>query len=1154
MTCSLQVYRVRIGTFFPRKCRKSWNSRTPNSTRLIVPWGIILLMIIYLSIVLNSDILTRHSVENENWKSFKCKSVIDRRGGLRGTESRFIWDPGSRKSRTGGPAGTSSSVWLSRKERNKITHLINGNRGQRGRGINCVYWNKGPAYLCNKQLDIETIIEAHKPHILGLGEANVSKAHDLNDIQQSEYSLHLDSCIDNPDLGMARVAVYTHKSLKVKRRADLEDDTIAAVWLECGLPNQNKILYCTGYRQWRLLGQKDNTSATTTEQLARWLKFLEVWEKALEEDKEVIVALDANLDFLTWRKEDLPPHHSSVRLKSLIDALFERIFPLGVTQLVTGATRMESGQPKTGLDHLYTNRPDKMSLVQTYYTGVSDHKLLKFTRFSKSFRPRPRFIRKRMYKDFDADKYIESLAASNLEEVLDCIDVNEASELLVNKINKVLDKMAPIRTVQVRAKYAPWLSRDTKDLQTSRNNAQKTAAQTDSPEDWRIFRALRNQVTSRLRADKREWEKANLDDKENTPTEIWSKVRAWLGWGGGGTPTQILSEGQVVTSPAGLSNCMNKFFLNKIKKLRSTIPGALSDPLSKIKEAMRNRTCSFSIQETSEEDIRKVVSKLKNSAATGVDNIDTKIVKLSAQIIAPALTHIVNLSIRTSTFPDCWKYAKVIPLLKSTDSDPLLPKSYRPVALLPVLSKILEKVVFIQLIRYLEENNLVHPNLHGSRSWHNTATALVQLYDRWAEEIETNKMVGVLMCDQSAAFDLCDHTLLLEKLKLMGLEQSAIAWVGSYLTGRKQSCFVDGYLSSPLDLLSCGVPQGSIGGPLLWLCFTCDQPDVIHEHEIDGQDHDRGCVVNKEQEEDQEQVEPGSKGDCGALVGYVDDGAYSYAHRDPAVLSQVLTRKYNLLEEWINGNKLVINPDKTHLMVMGSKKIMAKRQQVSIQAGGFTIRPTETEKLLGGHLHQSLQWNHHLSDGKKSLSKQLTTRINGLKKIAASATFKTRLMVANGVIMSKVVYLITVWGGAQQYLLKGLQVQQLAAARCVCGFVSRWWSRKKILQRVGWLSIRQLVYFHTVLQAHKTICSGKPALLSQVLTTNYPYRTRSATMGQIRFGEKFFGSSSIMNASFKNRAVHWYNEVPASVRTGSITSVKRKLKDWIMKNIPIDWG
>ena len=907
---------------------------------------------------------------------------------------------------------------------------------------------------------------------------------------------------------MARVAVYTHKSIKVKRRPDLESSTVAAVWLECGLPNQNKILFCAGYRQWRLLGQKDSTSASTTEQLARWLKFLEMWEKALEEDKEVIVVLDANLDFLTWRSDNLPPNHSSVRLKSLIDALFERIFPLGVSQLVTGATRLERGQPRAGLDHLYTNKPEKLSSVQTYFTGISDHKLVKFTRFSKSFRPRPRFIRKRMFKNFDSTKYKEALAASDLEEVLAITNVDEASELLVYKITKVLDMMAPVRTVQSRANYAPWLSKATKDLQNRRNAAQRTAAQTDSPDDWREFRSLRNQVTAKLRADKREWEKGKLSDKENTSTEIWAKVKSWLGWGGGGTPTQIFNDGQLITSPAGLSNCMNKFFVNKIKRLRESIPATLRDPLANMREAMGTRMCTFHIQEISEADLKKVIYGLKNSAATGVDNIDTKIVKLSAELIAPMLTHIVNLSIRTSTFPSAWKYAKVIPLLKSTDSDPLLPKSYRPVALLPVLSKILEKIVFNQLVSYLEENQLVHPNLHGSRPGHNTATALVQLYDRWAEEIENGKMVGVLVCDQSAAFDLCDHTLLLEKLKLMGLEDPAITWVSSYLTGRKQSCFVDGNMSCPLNLLDCGVPQGSIGGPLLWLCFTCDQPDVIHEHAINGQDHERGC------QDEQGQEEPGGRGDCGTMVGYVDDGAYSYAHRDPAVLSQVLNRKNNLLEDWISGNKLVINPDKTHLMVMGPKRIQARRLQVSIQAGGFNISPTETETLLGGHLHQSLQWNHHISDGRKSLSKQLTSRLNGLKKIAASATFNTRLMLANGVFMSKVMYLITVWGGVQQYLLKGLQVQQLAAARCVCGYTSRWWSRQKILKKVGWLSIRQLVYFHTVLQAHKAIVLGRPTSLSQALTTTYPYRTRRATTGQIRYGENFFGDSSVIQASF----------------------------------------
>ena len=186
--------------------------------------------------------------------------------------------------------------------------------------------------------------------------------------------------------------------------------------------------------------------------------------------------------------------------------------------------------------------------------------------------------------------------------------------------------------------------------------------------------------------------------------------------------------------------------------------------------------------------------------------------------------------------------------------------------------------------------------------------------------------------------------------------------------------------------------------------------------------------------------------------------------------------------------------------------------------------------------------------------KQLTGRINGLKKITQNCSFSTRLMVANGVYMSKVVYMMTLWGGAQLYLLKALQVQQLTAARCLCGFMSKRWSRMKLLKKVNWLSIRQLIYYHTVLQALKTIRLGKPAIIHQNISTQHPYRTRGATMGNIRFGETFFGDSALVKASFKNRAVHWYNEVPASVRTGSLASVKIKLKKWVWQYVPIDWS
>ena len=149
-----------------------------------------------------------------------------------------------------------------------------------------------------------------------------------------------------------------------------------------------------------------------------------------------------------------------------------------------------------------------------------------------------------------------------------------------------------------------------------------------------------------------------------------------------------------------------------------------------------------------------------------------------------------------------------------------------------------------------------------------------------------------------------------------------------------------------------------------------------------------------------------------------------------------------------------MNADKTHLLVMGPRKVARKRELVSIKAGPYTIKPTETEKLLGCNLHQSLQWNHHIKDHSNSLMKQITGRVNGLRKISKKATFKTRLIIANGAVLSRFGYMISVWGGAQQYLLKALQVQQLAAARVVCGHGSRYWSRLQLLKRVGWLSIR----------------------------------------------------------------------------------------------------
>ena len=414
-----------------------------------------------------------------------------------------------------------------------------------------------------------------------------------------------------------------------------------------------------------------------------------------------------------------------------------------------------------------------------------------------------------MFKKFQDKEFKQAVQGLQWWDLYSCEDPSRAAEILTSKLSSILDSMAPVRTIQVRTKYAPWLSDATKEPLKYRNSAQKLASETKDPDDYRNFKSLRNQATAKMRQEKATWEKLKLNSTKNDSSRLWKNIKSWLDWNNSGPPTRLFHDGRLISSPAGIAGTMNSFFLGKIAGLRANIPNSVADPLSKLREAMSDRQCSFSMGSVHPDEVLKIIRNLKNSKSTGTDDIDTYVVKLVADEIVAPLTHIINISIQRSIFPSMWKHAKVVPLLKK--GDPLIPKNYRPVALLPIFSKILERVVFNQLVRYLDSNSLIHPNHHGSRAGHSTATALIQMYDSWAEEVDRGNMVGVMMVDLSAAFDMVDYNLLLQKLEVFGLDSGAVAWMRSYLEGRQQSVLVDGSLSPPLSI-ECGVPPGFYSG------------------------------------------------------------------------------------------------------------------------------------------------------------------------------------------------------------------------------------------------------------------------------------------------------------------------------------------------------
>jgi hypothetical protein len=204
----------------------------------------------------------------------------------------------------------------------------------------------------------------------------------------------------------------------------------------------------------------------------------------------------------------------------------------------------------------------------------------------------------------------------------------------------------------------------------------------------------------------------------------------------------------------------------------------------------------------------------------------------------------------------------------------------------------------------------------------------------------------------------------------------------------------------------------------------------------------------------------------------------------------------------MNNNKLKLNGDKTHLILLSTDKAWKTKlnqNSITLQTGPGEepISTTNCENLLGGFISQNLKWTNHILLNEKSLVKQLGTRLNALKKISRVADFKTRKMLADGLFMSKLIYLIPLWGGCEKFLIKALQIIQNKAARTVSK-LGIFTPVKVFLKQCGWLSVHQLVFFHTVVLLFKTRQNKTPKYLYEMASTELPYRTRAENPGKLR--------------------------------------------------------
>ena len=175
-------------------------------------------------------------------------------------------------------------------------------------------------------------------------------------------------------------------------------------------------------------------------------------------------------------------------------------------------------------------------------------------------------------------------------------DAEEAVQIVTEKQTSILNIMAPIKNIQTRAKYAPWLSKETKEKIKARNKAQKIASESNLKEDWDEFKRKRNEITKILKSEKRAWQANKIKTFGSDTSSIWKNIKNWLGWTAGGPPSKLIENGSVFNKPSDIARIMNSFFINKVQNLRQNLPQNPGDPLHLVQKLMRNRTCNFSLK------------------------------------------------------------------------------------------------------------------------------------------------------------------------------------------------------------------------------------------------------------------------------------------------------------------------------------------------------------------------------------------------------------------------------------------------------------------------------------------------------------------------------------------------------------------------------
>jgi len=759
--------------------------------------------------------------------------------------------------------------------------------------------------------------------------------------------------------------------------------------------------------------------------------------------------------------------------------------------LITSPTRVSQFSVSC-IDHIWYNQLEE-TVSGVLKLGISDH----FAVFAtiKLLNPNSEFIFKK-FRDH-SEGSIRLLRTRVLAFVAD-YDVSSdndssvscATERFCNGLYNIYNVCCPLRSksVSVSRMLKPWINKELISCVNRKHMLFRLYRRGEV--GFPVYNSFKNILTSVIRKAKSRYFISKFSSGIGNAKETWRNINKLFNRRGSrDVINEIVSDGVKVRDAQKIADTFVKYFSNIGTQLDRNIPVIQSSPLDYMGASSPH---SIFIQPSVPAEITSVVRGLI-SKPSNFNSVPVFIFKQIIDIVSPTICNLFNMSINTGVFPECLKEARVVPIYKSGER--CNTNNYRPISILPVLSKVFEKVMFNRIQSFVKTNKLLNDHQFGFRENSSTSDAVSQFLDSVFESFSRSISLLAVFIDFSKAFDTVNHQVLCTKLHHMGFRGVALKWFQSYLSNRKHFVDIGGVFSQMSDV-RMGVPQGSVLGPVLFLLYINDM------YRASGN-------LN--------------------LVHFADDTTVFHFHENLDRLTEEVNSGLAQLNDWFSVNRLSLNVSKTSYMLFTDKKLIV--EPVVIISNEILQRVRES-KFLGIWLDERLSFARHI----ETLCKQVSQVLGMINRFSNAVPYATKISIYYSLIYSRISYGIVVWGFGGVTPLDKLEKIIRKAHKIINYGVPAYIQTSKLF------NVSSTHKYFTAVKFYKSVRLDSHGYFSEIFDALRPSHDYGTRFRELNYNIPQY-SKTKCNKSFAYQSVSIWNSLSDNVKQcNSLSLFKNRLK------------